>query len=164
MQIRLATEQDLPGILAIYNATIPQRIATADLEPVSVENRQEWFAKHTADQYPIFVIEKAETVIAWLSFQEFYARPAYHATAEISIYVDTNYRHQGIGSYLLSYALHHSPELGIKTLLGFIFGHNQPSLRLFTKFGFQEWGYLPRIAELDQIERDLVIVGKRLNF
>jgi phosphinothricin acetyltransferase len=47
-------------------------------------------------------------------------------------------------------------------LLGFIFGHNEPSLKLFERFGFEKWGHLPSVAELDGIERDLVIVGKRV--
>ncbi len=55
-----------------------------------------------------------------------------------------------------------SPSLGIKTLLGFIFAHNQPSLRLFEQFGFQRWGYLPGVAEFETIPHDLVIVGLQL--
>jgi L-amino acid N-acyltransferase YncA len=54
------------------------------------------------------------------------------------------------------------PRLGIKTLLGFIFGHNEPSLKLFYSFGFINWGILPKIAQMDGIERDLIIVGKRV--
>jgi len=50
-----------------------------------------------------------------------------------------------------------APGLGLKTLVGFVFGHNEPSLRLFTGFGFQRWALLPGVAELDGIERDLVI-------
>jgi L-amino acid N-acyltransferase YncA len=46
-------------------------------------------------------------------------------------------------------------------LLGFVFAHNEPSLKLLKKFGFSEWGYLPQVANLDGIERDLVILGKR---
>ena len=51
----------------------------------------------------------------------------------------------------------------IKALLGFIFGHNAPSLALFERHGFVRWGDLPRVAVLDGIERDLVIVGRRLD-
>jgi phosphinothricin acetyltransferase len=46
-------------------------------------------------------------------------------------------------------------------LLGFIFGHNLTSLALFNKFGFARWGVLPKVALLDGVERDLVIVGRR---
>ncbi len=35
MIIRDAVESDLPGILSIYNAAIPGRLATADTEPVT---------------------------------------------------------------------------------------------------------------------------------
>jgi L-amino acid N-acyltransferase YncA len=47
--------------------------------------------------------------------------------------------------------------------LGFVFGHNEPSMRLFGGFGFTAWGTLPRVAVLDGVERDLVILGRRLN-
>jgi L-amino acid N-acyltransferase YncA len=33
---------------------------------------------------------------------------------------------------------------------------------LFGKFGFNTWAQLPRVANLDGIERDLIILGKRV--
>jgi len=45
-------------------------------------------------------------------------------------------------------------------MIGLIFAHNEPSLRLFDRLGFERWGLLPRIARLDGIERDLAIVGR----
>lgn len=159
--IRDAVETDLPEIVAIYNAAIPSRLATADLEPISVASRQAWFYQHSHSDRPIWVMEVDRAIAGWLSFQSFYGRPAYHATAEISIYVAPAYRRCGVGRQLLSQAIYHSPVLGLKTLLGFIFAHNQPSLQLFNCFGFQCWGYLPAVAELDGMERDLIIMGKR---
>jgi phosphinothricin acetyltransferase len=162
MTIRLAIQEDLPAIVDIYNSTISSRMVTADLTPVSVESREKWFFAHNSQTRPIFVKVETNRVIAWLSLQDFYGRSAYQHTAEISIYVDSVYRCQGIGSELLDFAIKKSPQLNIKTLLGFIFGHNQSSLNLFKKFGFENWGYLPKIAELDTIERDLIILGKRI--
>jgi L-amino acid N-acyltransferase YncA len=46
--------------------------------------------------------------------------------------------------------------------LGFIFGHNAPSLGLFARFGFSRWGELPGVAAPDGVERDLIIVGRRV--
>jgi phosphinothricin acetyltransferase len=43
-----------------------------------------------------------------------------------------------------------------------VFGHNEASLALFESFGFRRWGDLARVAELDGIERDLVILGLRV--
>lgn len=169
MRIRDAVETDLPAIVAIYNAAIPSRIATADLEPVSLESRQAWFKAHSPNSRPIWVMEAdpalaqpAAGIAGWLSFQSFYGRPAYKATAEVSIYIAPAFQRQGVGRQLLSMAIHHSPDLGLKTLLGFIFAHNQPSLRLFDSLGFQRWGCLPLVAELDNIERDLIVMGYRI--
>ena len=162
MVIRDAIETDLPAIVEIYNATIPSRLATADNQPVSVESRQAWFEAHHERDRPIWVMEVDRAIAGWLSFQSFYGRPAYQATAEISIYVDLAYRRCGVGRQLLSQAIRQSPDLGLKTLLGFIFAHNQPSLKLFNSFGFQRWGCLPKVAELDGIECDLLILGYRL--
>jgi L-amino acid N-acyltransferase YncA len=162
MNIRDATEIDLPAIVGIYNAAIPSRLATADIEPVSVESRLAWFEGRSPLKRPLWVVEVDNRVTGWLSLQSFYGRPAYHATAEISIYIAPEYQRRGLGQQLLSQAIYKSPSLGIKTLLGFIFAHNLPSLKLFETFGFQSWGHLPNVAELDGIERDLIIMGLRI--
>jgi len=162
MTIRDATEDDLPAIVEIYNAAIPGRRATADTAPVAVENRYAWFCEHHPGRRPLWVTVENETIVGWLSFQSFYGRPAYHATAEISVYVSPSKQRTGIGRALLARAIEQAPRFGLKTLLGFIFGHNKSSLRLFESFGFERWGNLPRVAELDGVERDLIILGRRL--
>ena len=160
--VRDAVLYDLDAIVAIYNSTIPGRMVTADMEPVTVESRRAWFLNHSPQSRPLWVIEHDGRVCGWLSFQSFYGRPAYKATAEISIYLHEDHRGRGFGRLLLLKAIETGPELQIKTLLGFIFSHNLASLRLFERLGFQKWAHLPRVAALDEVERDLVIVGKRL--
>jgi phosphinothricin acetyltransferase len=172
MKIRNAQETDLPKIIEIYNNSIPSRLATADTQPISVESRLNWYQKHTPNHHPLWVIEIEKTIAStdkkypkitgWLGFQPFYGRPAYHKTAEISLYISPQYHRQGMGQKILTHAINQSPKLGLKNLLGFIFAHNQPSLKLFQKNGFQEWGYLPKVAEMDGIERDLAILGYRV--
>ena len=162
MQFRNAVESDMPRIVEIYNSTIPGRMVTADTEAVTVESRMKWFEEHTPGKRPLWVVELEGTIMGWVSFQSFYGRPAYDATAEISIYLDETARGKGFGTKILQHAIESSTAFGIKTLLGFIFSHNQPSLKLFRKFGFEDWALLPDIAVLDGIERSLSIVGKRL--
>jgi L-amino acid N-acyltransferase YncA len=162
LTVRDAQWADLPAIVDIYNSTISGRMVTADTEPVTVESRRPWFNEHTPSSRPLWVVESQGEICGWLSFQSFYGRPAYNATAEISIYIHQDYRGRKLGPYLVQRAIDTCPELHIKTLLGFIFGHNQPSLRLFSQFGFEEWAHLPNVAELDGVERDLLILGKRV--
>jgi L-amino acid N-acyltransferase YncA len=149
--------------VAIYNEAIPGRRATADTEPVSVASRQGWFGEHTPERRPLWVAERDRVVVGWLSFQSFYGRPAYAATAEVSVYVSSDAHRGGVGRRLLSRAIERAPTLGLSTLVAFVFGHNEPSLRLFEREGFARWGHLPGVARLDHVERDLVILGRRVD-
>jgi L-amino acid N-acyltransferase YncA len=161
--IRDADFTDMPRIVDIYNSTIAGRMVTADLEPVSVESRTQWYNDHSPTFRPLWVVEYEGSICAWVSFQSFYGRPAYNATAELSIYIHEDFRGRKLGKYLIQQAVNACPRLEIKTLLGFIFGHNEPSIKLFKSFGFDTWAHLPNVAELDGIERDLLILGKRIS-
>jgi len=161
---RDAAIKDMEKIVAIYNSTIPTRMVTADTEPVTVKSRLPWFHEHNADTRPLWVVEdEIQQIIGWVSFQSFYGRPAYAATAEISIYLDPSQRGKGLGKEILQYSMEKAKQFGIKTLLGFIFAHNEPSLKLFRQLGFEDWATLPDIAVLDGVERSLKIVGKRIH-
>jgi phosphinothricin acetyltransferase len=163
MNFRDALVDDLPSIVEIYNSTIPGRMVTADTEPVKVEQRKKWFEEHSQDQRPLWVIEDGERIVGWISFQSFYGRPAYNGTCEVSIYIRESERKKGIGRKALQFAIDNCERLRVRTLIGLIFEHNVPSLNLFKSFGFQQWALLPRVAELDGVERSLVILGKRVN-
>jgi phosphinothricin acetyltransferase len=165
---RLARPQDLPVIVDIYNTTVASREVTADTEPVTVASREAWFADHNPQRRPLWIIHAAgdtapePAILGWMSYSNFYGRPAYSGTAELSIYIAEAWRGKGIGRYCLEQAIRFAPQIEVHTLLGFIFGHNQPSLGLFRQFGFDTWANLPRVANLDGVERDLLILGKRV--
>ena len=138
-------------------------MATADLQPVSIESKLDWFHKHNAFSRPIWIItDDSNQIIGWLSFQDFYGRPAYQGTAEISIYIHENNRKKGYGREMLSFSISQCPTLGIETLLGFIFEQNTESLQLFSTLGFEEWGNLKDIAMLDNKKCSLKILGRKI--
>src|SRR5438876_2547954 len=160
LTIRDAVEADLPAIIAIYNAAIATRIATAQLERVNIEEGHHWLSDHSTDGYPFWVAEIEGRVAGWLSFKRFLPRCAYRGTAEISVYVDEKLRRRGVARRLVREAIARAPSLGLSALVGLIFGHNEPSLKLFEQLGFQRWGQLPGIARLENVERDLVVMGR----
>ena len=160
MIIRDAVEADLSAIVEIYNATVPTRMVTAELEPTSVEARLPSFREHSPEQYPFWVAESGGSVIGWLDFKKFLPRCAYRGTAEISVYVDEKFRRRGVGQRLLEEAIARAPSLGVTALVGLIFGHNEPSLKLFERLGFERWGFLPGVAQIDGMDRDLVMMGR----
>jgi predicted O-methyltransferase YrrM len=60
----------------------------------------------------------------------------------------------------LQHAIARAPSLGITALIGLIFGHNGRSLKLFERLGFERWAFLPGVAQLDGVHRDLVMLGQ----
>ncbi|MEO8771353.1 MAG: N-acetyltransferase family protein [Ferruginibacter sp.] len=164
MQFRDAIIDDLPIIVAIYNSTIAGRMVTADTTAVAVADKVQWFHQHNNNKRPLWVVEDDDKkIIGWVSFQDFYGRPAYNGTAEISIYLDETERGKSYGKKMLEYAIEKSPSLGIHTLLGFIFAQNITSLQLFAKLGFEEWANLKDVAILDDKSCSLKIVGRKIN-
>lgn len=165
MTIRDATDADLPAIVDIYNASVPGRLATADLEPVSVDSRRAWLHEHMHNpRRPLLVMDAGNGQIAgWLSFSDYpNSRPGYVHTAEMSCYVSPDFQGQGVGKTLMADATRRAPSLGLSTLISFVFAHNVPSLQMCERLGYVRWGLLPGIAEMDGTERDVIILGLRV--
>ena len=171
--VQRAKKEDLPAILTIYNQSIAGKQATANLTPVTCAERQDWFDEHlNSDTRPIYivrsVVEDAEVsveetvspIVAWGSFSDLYTRPAYHISTEISIYLHQEYHGQKLGSLLTRWMLTQAPSLGIHNVVALIFAHNQPSLGLFRKLGFEQWGYMPKVCDMEGFIADVVMLGK----
>jgi phosphinothricin acetyltransferase len=76
-------------------------------------------------------------------------RAALRFTAEISYYIATTRQRQGVGTALLEHALAACPALGIRHLFAIVLESNEASLKLLRKMGFEQWGYLPGVADFD---------------
>ncbi len=163
MFFRDAIVSDLPFIISVYNSTIASRMVTADTEPVKTEDKLDWFHHHEPANRPLWIVtDEKKHPVGWVSFQDFYGRPAYRGTAEISIYIDEQHRGKGYGKKMLQYAISRCSTLGIHTLLGFIFAHNANSLHVFLQHGFEEWGLLKDVAIMDNQPYSLKILGLKI--
>lgn len=164
---RNAVASDLPRIVEIYNHAVATRKCSCDLEPTTVQARRPSFETHTPEHRPLWVAEDSSKpglgAIGYLGFFHFMnERPGYFITADLAIYLHPDYQRCGLGSYLLDQAVQRAPALGIETLSATIFASNEASIRLFEKFGFERWGLMPRVARLEGVEKDLLLVGRRL--
>ena len=161
--IRLAQIDDLPAIVDIYNQAIPSQQSTGDTQPLRVEDRVTWFREHRAEKHPIFLAEVDGQVIGWCSLSAYRpGRAALRFTAEISYYIALTHHRQGIGTALIEHALVACPALQIKHLFAIVLEGNQASLKLLEKTGFEQWGYLPRVADFDGKEVGHLYYGRHL--
>ena len=153
---------DLNAIVATYNSTVPGRMVTADLEPVTAMDKLQWFNAHNKKNRPLWKVSCDGEYAGWMSFNSFYGRPAYDGTVEVSIYLEEKFRGKGLGKACLGKAIGDAKKMKIHSLLGFIFAHNEPSLQLFYQFGFEKWAHLPGVANMDGVMRDLIILGRKV--
>ncbi len=163
MNIRIANEHDLQQIVEIYNQAVAQSGATADLNPVSLESRLDWFTDHKPDAYPIWVVEESECILGWCSLSVYRpGRMALRQTAEISYYVHEDHRRKGVASALIQHAIEKCPALKIKNLFCLLLDVNAPSIRVLEKFGFVKWGHMPDVAEFDGRTCGHLIYGRKV--
>jgi L-amino acid N-acyltransferase YncA len=163
MIIRFARLDDLPVIVDIYNQSIPSQQSTGDTQPLRVEDRLTWFEEHHPDGHPIFVAEVESQVAGWCSLTAYRpGRAALRFTAEISYYLAPAFHRQGIGTALVEHALAACPALQIRHLFAIVLEGNQASLRLLEKMGFEQWGYLPRVANFDGKEVGHLYYGRHV--
>lgn len=164
MNIRTATFDDIEAIVDIYNQAIAAGRKTADLTPVSIKDRKNWFEDHIPDRYPILVAEEGDLILGYLTISPYRpGRMALRYTAEVSYYVHFEHHRQGIASKLLQHAIGMCPSLRIKTLFAILLDSNQGSIKLMEKYGFEKWGHMPRVAEYDGIEAGHLYYGLRID-
>lgn len=161
-ELRIATVEDLPEIIKIYNEAILDGVSTADSRVVSIEDKLDWFHENE-NMHPILVKEYHGRIIAWILFQPFYANLySYRHTASINIYIDKNFQGKKLGQKFLGEALDVALDYNIKTLLALTFSDSMATIKLFKKLGFKEWGNLNRIANIEGLDKDLLILGLRI--
>ncbi|WP_443091045.1 GNAT family N-acetyltransferase [Basfia succiniciproducens] len=168
MIIRIAKKQDYPQIIDIYNQAIPSRRITADLEPVTMESRKDWFEFHLhSERHPIWVLENSiiknnqeeKQILGWCTFSPFYPRAAFNNTVEISIYLDNKAKGNGYGSKILQFMKEQMMCRDINTLMAYVIEENNISRKAFEKQGFKLWGRYPNIANMGDCYQTFLMYG-----
>ena len=149
-------DTDGSRILEIYSMGIETRNATFE---TSVPNWAEWDSKHL--KHSRFVYEENGLILGWIAFSQVSSRYVYRGVAEVSIYIDLKYGGKGIGSKLMETGIKSSEENGIWTIQSSVFPENAATLKLHQKFGFRIIGKRERVASLDGVWRDTILLERR---
>lgn len=142
MVIREMLPRDWDSVFEIYKQGIDSGKTTFS---TSYPSWNEWDSGHFRTCRYVALL--GEIVTGFIAISPVSAKPHYHGVAEVSIYVDSQFRHQGIGFSLLSTLIESAPANGFWCLYSSIFSSNTESIRLHTKCGFRMIGYRERIAK-----------------
>ena len=141
LSIRPATEADISRITEIYNEAIQNTAATFDTELKTISDRLEWFRSHD-ENHPVLVAEKDGRVIGFASLTRWSDRCAYDGTAEVSLYIDHNFRGQGTGKQLLEVLTLEGEKSGLHNLVSRITQGNLSSIHIHELLGFTHIGVM----------------------
>ncbi|PFD42102.1 N-acetyltransferase [Bacillus cereus] len=161
--IREATKKDLTFILDIYNDAILNTTAVYAYKPVTLENRKDWYEQKQADGYPISVYELDNKVVGFATFGPFRAWPAYKYSIEHSVYVNKEYRKNGIGTSLMKALIAIAKEREYMTLIAGIDAENEKSIAMHKNFGFVYSGTISKAGYKFNRWLDLAFYQLELN-
>jgi L-amino acid N-acyltransferase YncA len=156
MLARAATRTDAAPITAIYNQGIEERIATFETRLRTRDEIDSWFD----GRHPIAVVECNARVIAFAATAMYRPRVCYRGIAEVSVYVDRQFRGQGAGRLALAKLIKLAEAAGFWKLLSRIFSENHGSRALIASLGFREVGLYEKHGCLDGVWRDVIIVER----
>jgi L-amino acid N-acyltransferase YncA len=154
--IREMTTTDWPDVQRIYLDGIATGNATFETEAPTWEH---WDQNH--HRFARLVMMARDEVAGWSALGPVSARRVYSGVAEVSVYIAASARGRGFGRQLLGQLIEQSERNGIWTLQAGIFPENKASIELHSRFGFREVGRRERIAKLNGVWRDTVLLERR---
>jgi L-amino acid N-acyltransferase YncA len=118
-----------------------------------------WDASHL--RHSRLVATRGADVLGWAALSPVSSRRVYAGVAEVSVYVASEARRQGLGRLLLEELVRQSEAAGIWTLQASIFPENVASVELHKACGFRLVGRRERIAQHHGAWRDTVLYERR---
>lgn len=153
---RPVIDADMPRVLAIYEEGLATRNATFETKvPSAKQMRSRWLPGLA------WVAELDGEVVGWTAVTPTSGRECYAGVGETSVYVAEAARGRGVGKTLLFAQVTEADAAGLWTLQTSIFPENRASLALHHSAGYRTLAVRTRIAQLDGVWRDTVLLERR---
>ena len=158
VQVRDATEADLPAVAEIYAYETLHTVSTFETEERPLRAWRHKLHGH----YPFLVVDDAGAVPAYAYASEFRDRPAYHRTVETSVYVHREARGRRLGTLVYDALLTRLAEQGFHTALALIALPNDASVRMHERSGFVHAGTIREVGDKQDRMIDVGIYQRML--
>lgn len=163
IDIRDATEEDVPGILAIYNDVIATSTAVYRDDAATLDDRLQWFRTRQAETYPVLVASDHSGILGFASYGDFRAWPGYRFTVEHTVHVQADQRGRGVGTALMRPLIVRAASQGKHVMIGGVDADNHASLRFHERLGFVRAAHLRQVGFKFGRWLDLVFVQRLLD-
>ena len=143
VSFRMATAADAKSLLDIYAPYVTDTcISFEDVVPSVLEFESR--IQKTLPNFPYIVCEVNGKPVGYAYAHSYRSRAAYYWGAELSIYVDKDSHHGGIGTALYTALIALLKAMNFQTVYGIVTYPNPKSEKLHEKMGFQNCGIMPK--------------------
>jgi phosphinothricin acetyltransferase len=147
LEIRPATEADLPPVTAIYDQAVRFGTATFELEPPDLAEMTRRFRVLVDGGFPYVVATLDRRVVGYAYAGAYRPRPAYRFTVENSVYLEPATHRRGIGLQLLQRLIRDCEARGFRQIIAVIGDSaNAGSIAVHTRAGFSMIGTHPNVG------------------
>ena len=154
--VRAMADADWDAVRRIYAEGIATGDATFETDVPSQQVLDEkWSVGHR------WVAVVDEQVVGWATLAPVSTRDCYRGVAENSVYVGDGFRGRGVGKSLIHKQVIEADAAGLWTLQTSIFPENRASIALHHSSGYRTVGIRERVAQLDGVWRDTVLLERR---
>ena len=146
LAIKDANNDDLPGILSIYNDIVMTSTAMFSEEMMTFEEVAHWRAERQILGYPVLVSRDEKGVAGYASFGDFRTFSGFRYTIEHSIYVRADCQGRGIGRALMSELFDRARDCEKRTIIAGVSSDNTGSIQFHEELGFVKTAQMPSVG------------------
>jgi phosphinothricin acetyltransferase len=148
VMIRDFCTTDIEALTALYNRYILETTITFDLQPYTVQQRQEMWMSHYArlGRYRLLVAERDEQLVGYATSSKLRVKAAYDTSVETSLYLSAEAQGCGIGTQLYSALFEALRQEDVHRAYAGITLPNEASIAIHRKFEFEPVGLFREVG------------------
>lgn len=139
---------DIEALTALYNRYILETTITFDLQPYTVQQRQDMWMSHYAKlgRYRLLIAERDGQLVGYATSSKLRVKAAYDTSVETSVYLSAEAQGYGIGSHLYTALFEALSEEDVHRAYACITLPNEASMAIHRKFGFEQVGLFREVG------------------
>ncbi len=164
LSLRPARIEDVPVMRDLYNGYVESSPVTFDIEPRTLDDREEWFAQFSnSGPHQLIIAEVEGTLAGYAGTTAHRKKAAYARSVETTIYIDQAFQGQGIGRALYHRLFEILGGEDVHMIYSGITLPNDASLALHRAFGFSEIGTFHEVGYKFDRYWDVIWFEKKLS-